>query len=128
MKQFTYLLAFILGTLFTSAQEMRQDAPITTVAFETTTIDYKTISKGADGSKVFTFKNTGAETLYIYDVFSTSHCKVLSKPTKGIAPGESGEIKIVYDTNHIGKIVKTITVKANVKNTIIALRLIGTVI
>lgn len=127
MRNFTFIL-FLLGTVLNSyGQQAPQNAPLTTINFEKTTIDFGVIPQGADGNKVFKFKNTGNEVLYIYNVFSTVNCKVISKPEKGIAPGGEGEIKIIYDTKIKGKIVRTLTVKANVQEGIIALNLTGLV-
>jgi len=121
-------MTIIVATCTATAQEMPQDAPLTTVQFENTTIDYGTIEAGSDGLRTFRFKNTGTSTLYVYNVFSSAHCTIVSKPSKGIATGEQGEIKIMYDTKIKGKIVKTLTVKANITDGIIPLNLTGTVI
>jgi hypothetical protein len=127
MRLFILFLSLAATAFSSIAQEMPKDAPLTSIQFETTTMDYSNIPQGSNGLRVFKFKNTGTQTLYIYNVFSTSHCKIVSKPTEGIEPGENGEIEILYDTKVKGKIVKTLTVKANVKDGIIPLNLTGTV-
>jgi hypothetical protein len=128
MRQYILFLTLISAAFTVAAQEMPQDAPLTVMQFETTTINYGAIAAGSDGLRTFKFKNTGTNTLYIYNVFSSAHCKIVSKPSKGIAVGEEGEIKIAYDTKIKGAIVKTLTVKANIKSGIIPLSLTGTVI
>ena len=60
--------------------------------------------------RVFTFTNTGEELLKIYKIYSSCSCDILSKPENPIKPGDKGEIKVKYDTNKVGPIVKTLTV------------------
>ena len=70
-----------------SAQEK-----IAKIEFETTVIDYGTIEKGADGIRVFKFKNTGNAPLVVSAVKSSCGCTVPKKPEAPILPGEDGEI------------------------------------
>lgn len=126
--KFLYTLFFVLvGTLAVSAQSEPLQQ-LTEVTFETTTINYGTLTKGADGTRTFVFKNTGAHPLVIEKVFSSSYCKVLSRPEEPVAVGETGKIVVKYDTNKIGPIVKTITVKLNIKEQIVSLGLKGKVV
>lgn len=127
MKQFIYFFVFIITSTFAVAQEMPQDAPLTSITFDSTTMDYGVIPAGANGVRSFKFKNSGSNTLYIYNIFSSPHLKVLSQPKDGIAPGEEAEIKVEYNTSIKGKIVKTLTVKANTKEGIVPLSVTGTV-
>jgi hypothetical protein len=127
MKTLYVLLFAFIGTWTMNAQsEPLQE--LTEVTFEATSINYGTLSKGADGTRTFVFKNTGSHPLLIEKVFSSSYCKVLSYPKKPIAAGETGEIVVKYDTNKLGPIVKTITVKMNVKEKMVSLGLKGNVV
>lgn len=101
---------------------------VTTVEFETTTIDYGKIAKGSDGVRTFKFKNTGDHPLKIYAIYSSCNCDIVSKPEEPIAPGETGEIKVKYDTSKVGPIVKTITANTNTKDKLIPLNLVGEVL
>jgi hypothetical protein len=127
MKHLIFFIATFTGLMTVNAQ---QDTTIelTTVEFESRTIDYGKISKGANGTRTFTFENTGEHPLIIYKVFSSSYSKVVSYPEKPTASGEKGEIVIKYDTNKLGPIVKTITVQLNIKEKLIPLNLKGTVV
>lgn len=98
------------------------------IEFESETIDYGTIEKGADGVRVFKFKNTGDAPLIISKVKSTCGCTVPKKPEEPIMPGESGEIEVKYDTNRVMPIRKTITVTSNADRPTVALKIKGNVI
>lgn len=98
------------------------------IEFETETIDYGTIEKGANGVRVFKFKNTGSAPLIVSDVKSSCGCTVPKKPTAPIMPGENGEIEVKYDTKRVNPIRKTITVTSNAERQTVALKIKGTVI
>lgn len=73
--------------------------------------------KVTDGEKVeysYRFKNTGAKPLVIVDATASCGCTVPQKPEKPILPGETGFIKIVFDSKgRVGNAYKTITVVSN---------------
>ena len=87
------------------------NAPV--IEFESDVIDYGKIDQGADGVRVFKFKNTGKSPITIARVQSSCGCTVPQKPEAPILPGQSGEIKVKYDTNRIGGFSKEITVFSN---------------
>ena len=119
-----FSLIFFLCSLTLFAQE---SAP--QIEFDSTTIDYGTIENGSDGERIFSFKNTGNADLLITNVQSSCGCTIPKKPEGPIAPGESSEIIVRYDTKRVGPFRKTITVTTNQQNNpIIALKLKGTVL
>jgi len=91
MKQLITILFIGLISLGLNAQAK--------IEFKADTIDYGTVEKGADGVRVFEFTNTGDAPLIISNVKSSCGCTVPSKPKDPIMPGDSGEIKVKYDTN-----------------------------
>jgi len=113
------LLLFCLyaGIIISNAQTKNQkqiDGPV--IKFEKMEYDYGTITQGADGNCVFKFKNTGNEPLIISDVRKSCGCTVPTWSTQPILPGQSGAIKLGYDTSKVGAFSKTITVISNANN------------
>ena len=100
------------------------------ISFESETIDYGEVAQNSDGSRVFKFTNTGDAPLVIKNAKSSCGCTVPKKPEGPIAPGESGEIVVLYDTkNRVGQFRKTITLTTNIENqTIVALKIKGNVL
>ena len=98
------------------------------IEFETTVIDYGTIDKGADGVRVFKFKNTGNAPLVVTSVKSSCGCTIPKKPEAPVLPGETGEIEVKYDTKRVNPIRKTITVTSNAETPTVALKIKGNVI
>ena len=114
--------------VFTLSLGINAQDKVAKIEFETETIDYGTIEKGADGVRVFKFKNTGDAPLVVSAVKSTCGCTVPKKPTAPILPGESGEIEVKYDTKRVNPIRKTITVTSNAVRPTVALKIKGTVV
>ncbi len=73
--------------------------------------------KVTDGEKVeysYRFKNTGTKPLVIVEATASCGCTVPQKPEKPILPGETGFIKVVFDSKgRVGNAHKTITVVSN---------------
>lgn len=95
----------------TEAVSQPADGPA--ISFEATTLDYGVIEKGADPYRVFTFTNAGTAPLVIKHAKGSCGCTVPTYPKEPIGPGESGEIKVRYDTNRMGKFNKRITLTTN---------------
>ena len=106
MKKRLLFLAVALFTVATWAQ-----TPV--MKFAQDTLDYGTISPGNNGLKIFKLTNQGNAPLVISDVRSSCGCTVPKKPTAPIMPGKQGEIEVVYDTQRVGPIRKTIYVYSN---------------
>ena len=123
MKKIYSILFIGLFTITLLAQEK-----MAKIEFETTVIDYGTIEKGADGIRVFKFKNTGDAPLVVSAVKSSCGCTVPKKPEAPILPGEDGEIQVKYDTKRVNPIRKTITVTSNADTPTVALKIKGNVI
>lgn len=117
---------FLLLAFFTFQLYAQEKTP--KIEFETTVIDYGTIEKGADGVRVFKFKNTGNAPLVVTSVKSSCGCTVPKKPEAPVLPGETGEIEVKYDTKRVNPIRKTITVTSNAETPTVALKIKGNVI
>ncbi|MEH6537881.1 MAG: DUF1573 domain-containing protein [Psychroserpens sp.] len=120
-------LAVILCIAFLSVGVYAQEK-IAKIEFKTDVIDYGTIEKGADGVRVFEFTNTGNAPLIISKAKSTCGCTVPDWPKAPIMPGETGEIRVKYDTNRVNPIRKTITVSSNADTPSVALKIKGLVV
>ena len=121
-------LIAILFVGLISLGSFAQDNKVAKIEFKTDVIDYGTIEKGADGLRIFEFTNTGDAPLVISSAKSTCGCTVPNWPKSPIMPGESGEIKVKYDTKRVNPIRKTITVISNAETPTVALKIKGIVI
>ncbi|RFC55490.1 DUF1573 domain-containing protein [Brumimicrobium aurantiacum] len=119
MKKVLFTLSLLFTALFGMNTVMAQAAVESgaKIEFEKETHDYGTISQYADGTCEFKFTNTGNEPLVISNAKGSCGCTVPQWPREPIAPGESGVIKVKYDTKRVGVIGKSVTLQSNAINT-----------
>lgn len=138
MKKIHTLFALLLFAFVLSSQAYSQtpaeadpaDASTQTYAemnFQSELIDYGTIDNGADGVRIFQFTNTGEAPLKITSARGSCGCTVPQWPREEIAPGESGEIKVTYDTKRTGPFSKSVTLNYNGSPAIKVLKIKGVV-
>ncbi len=148
-----YLLFFIAAIIFTGCDVRRKDKiaddsfikeekikkvmdeekaaalkDSTTVQLIDSLYNFGTVKEGELVKYSFTFKNTGTKALVVETAHASCGCTVPEKPEQPIKPGETGVIKVVFDTK--GKSAhqeKTITVNSNARPEFGDLKLIGTV-
>lgn len=115
MRKLVFTLLMALVTTFTFAQRVEDTGSSSKpkIEFESEIINYGTIKKNADGVRYFKFTNTGSAPLVIEKVKGSCGCTVPTKPEEPIMPGASGEIKVKYATNRVGRFVKTVTIVSN---------------
>lgn len=97
------------------------------MTFENELHDYGTIKQGADGGCEFKFKNTGKEPLVISNAKGSCGCTVPTWPKEPIMKGQTGVIKVHYDTKRVGAFTKTVTIESNSKTNPKVLTIKGTV-
>ncbi|MFC2111041.1 DUF1573 domain-containing protein [Bacteroidota bacterium] len=131
MKRLIILVNILfLTTISLSAQTgteaANNNAP--KIDFEKVVHDYGTLYQNGDGNCVFKFTNTGKEPLILTTVRSSCGCTVPKWPKEPILPGQSGVIKVKYDTRRLGVIHKQITVRSNATNATVQLSIRGTIL
>lgn len=78
--------------------------------------DFGKINEGEKLEVIFHYKNTGDKPLVIYMVKPSCGCTLAETPGKPLAPGETGEIKALFNSEgKPGMQHKTISVDANTK-------------
>ncbi len=97
-------------------EEVKPDNPnAPEITFESEIHDYGTIKQGADGGCEFKFKNTGKDPLIISNARGSCGCTVPTWPKEPIMKGQTGSIKVHYDTKRVGAFTKTVTLNSNAK-------------
>lgn len=106
------LMALFMGVATANAQAV--------LKFERISHDYGKFTENEVQTCVFKFTNTGNEPLVIHQAFASCGCTVPTYPKESIAPGKSGELKVVY--NGKGKLPghfkKTVSVRSNATNSL----------
>ncbi len=97
--------------------------------------NFGSLNAGEVVSFTFVFRNEGTKTLRITGVDSGCGCMEVNLPEKNIAPGNEGQIEVIYNSaGEVGRQLKTVTlfsnadedkkqifIKANVTNELIKL-------
>ena len=113
-KIYAVLTMFLLLGTAAFAQPKVNQGP--QIEFEKSIHDYGDIPYDGDGVCTFVFTNTGNAPLIITDAKKSCGCTVPSWPKEPIAPGQSAEIKVKYDTKRSGMINKSVSVISNAVN------------
>lgn len=88
--------------------------PTTSLSFDNLEYDYGTVTAGEKVQYAYKFKNTGAEPLIISNAKGSCGCTVPEWPKEPIAPGETSEILVQFDSsNKSGNQSKRVTITAN---------------
>jgi len=126
-------ISFMMTNLAFSQTETSKDEVIApnpnaaVITFDKVIHDYGVINKGDNGKCEFKFTNTGKEPLILSRPRSNCGCTVPTWPRQPIMPGKSDIITVVYDTQRMGPIHKSVTVFSNAKNNAVVLQIKGTV-
>jgi len=97
------------------------------IKFENNTYDFGELYFGGNGTCEFVFKNEGKEPLILLNVRTTCGCTVPEWPDKPVKEGETGIIRVSYDTYRVGAFTKAITVYSNAANSPVRLFIKGRV-
>jgi len=92
----------------------KPQGPKTSIQFAEMEHDFGTIDQNTTNPKTFTFTNTGEHPLIISNAKGSCGCTVPSYPKEPIAPGETGEIEVIYRPGtQANQQTKTVTITAN---------------
>ena len=87
--------------------------PKTSMSFEESTYDFGQVKSGEKVTHNYSFTNTGDEPLLLSNVKASCGCTAPNWPRTPIAPGETGEIEVVFSARGKGKQKKNVTITAN---------------
>ena len=102
----------------------------TEMAFESMDYEFGEVKEGTQVKYTYKFKNTGDQNLILINVKGSCGCTVPEEwPKNPIAPGETGEIKVVFDSqDRVGNVRKNVRVEANTNPSLNVLTLSGVVV
>ena len=105
------------------------DGELPVMTFESTEYDFGTVKEGEVVDYIFKFTNTGSFPLIISKATATCGCTVPQWPKDPIGVGESGEIRVKFNTlNRTNQQTKYVNINANTKPEVTRLKISGNVI
>lgn len=100
----------------TAENPVAQNINFAEITFKDTFHDFGDILEGQKVEFVYEFKNTGKHELLITNCQAQCGCTVPNWPKQPVQPGESGKIKVIFDSSGKGGVNnKNVTVYANIK-------------
>ena len=113
-------------TLASNPEKVQDGVPKPVFSFEDTEFDFGTVNEGDIVNHTYLFTNTGKSPLVIDKATASCGCTVPDWPKQPIGAGETGEIKIRFDTrNKPNQQIKIISIIANTEPTLTRLRIKG---
>lgn len=132
MKYFAFISAlFLLVACSEEKKEVTTDIVenLTEIKFENELYDFGEITQGEKVKFTYQFTNVGESDLVISSAKGSCGCTVPDWPRKPIAPGESAEIRVVFNSEgKNGKQHKKVSVIANTQPSTTVVALTGNVI
>lgn len=104
----------IIAVLLACNNTTQNDKPL--LKFNSDTVNFGQIKKGDSISVTFPFHNVGKANLIIKDVQASCACTIVLFDKKTIAPGDSGVIKVQFNsskTKDTGVVIRPIAVETN---------------
>ena len=100
------------------------DTGLVKIIFREYEHDFGKVTEGEKVAYEFKFENQGTSDLVLESAKASCGCTVPEYNTKPIAPGKTGNLKVVFETaGRFGKQTKTITVKSNAKTPVVLLKI-----
>ncbi len=124
MKQ-VILITLLMLSVYCIAYGQENDH--TGIVFDTVTYDFGLLKKGSDATYRFSFVNRSETPVILTNVKSSCGCTVPEWPRAPFKPGESGTIKVKYNTRITGTFQKTIHVHTSQNSQPIVLTIKGVV-
>ena len=98
---------------------------LTTVSINSTVIDFGSFPKEEKQERSFILTNTGNGLLVIQDIVTSCGCTKVEYSKEPVRPGETLEVKVIYEAEQAEHFNKTVTVYCNAENSPLRLAVKG---
>ena len=113
--------------IITGKKKVGTDKSLTTVSMDQTEKDFGNIPLNEKREHVFKLVNTGNKPLVIYDVVTSCGCTKAEYGKEPVRPGETLELKVIYNAEDKGRFRKNLTVYCNAEDSPLKLTVVGVV-
>ena len=98
---------------------------ITQVSINQTELEFGSFPKEEKQERSFVLTNTGTGLLVIHDAITSCGCTKVEYSKQPVRPGETLELKVIYEAEDAGRFNKTVTVYCNTDNSPLRLKVKG---
>lgn len=110
-----------------TGKKMGTDKSVTTVSIVDSEKDFGNIPLNEKREHVFKLVNTGNKPLVIYDVVTSCGCTKAEYGKEPVRPGETLDLKVIYNAEDKGRFRKNLTVYCNAEDSPLKFSISGTV-
>ena len=109
----------------TGTRSAKPSGQTTEVSVNQTVMDFGSFPKDEKQERSFVLTNTGKGLLVVHDVTTSCGCTKVEYSKQPVRPGETLELKVIYEAEDTGYFSKTVTVYCNVENSPLRLKVRG---
>ena len=113
--------------IITGKKKVGTDKSVTTVSIVDSEKDFGNIPLNEKREHVFKLVNTGNKPLVVYDVVTSCGCTKAEYGMEPVRPGETLELKVIYNAEGKGRFRKNLTVYCNAEDSPLKLTVVGVV-
>ena len=113
--------------IITGKKKVGTDKSVTTVSIVDSEKDFGNIPLNEKREHVFKLVNTGNKPLVVYDVVTSCGCTKAEYGMEPVRPGETLELKVIYNAEDKGRFRKNLTVYCNAEDSPLKLTVVGVV-
>ena len=103
------------------------DAFATKMTVDRTDYDFGTFPMSERQECVFRITNSGSSLLMVQDVVTSCGCTKVEYDKHPVPPGQSMDLKVIYEAEESGRFTKVVTVYSNAETSPVRLRITGNV-
>lgn len=113
--------------IITGKKRVGADKSVTTVSMDQSEKNFGNIPLNEKREHIFMLVNTGNKPLVIYDVVTSCGCTKAEYGKEPVRPGETLELKVIYNAEDKGRFRKNLTVYCNAEDSPLKLTVVGVV-
>ena len=113
--------------IITGKKRVGADKSVTTVSMDQSEKNFGNIPLNEKREHIFKLVNTGNKPLVIYDVVTSCGCTKAEYGKEPVRPGETLELKVIYNAEDKGRFRKNLTVYCNAEDSPLKFSISGTV-
>ena len=113
--------------IITGKKRVGADKSVTTVSMDQSEKNFGNIPLNEKREHIFKLVNTGNKPLVIYDVVTSCGCTKAEYGKEPVRPGETLELKVIYNAEDKGCFRKNLTVYCNAEDSPLKLTVVGVV-
>ena len=110
-----------------TGRDKQQNEPVTKITVDRTEYDFGTFSISERQECIFCITNSGSSLLTVQDVVTSCGCTKVEYDKRPVPPGQSMDLKVIYEAEESGHFTKVVTVYSNAETSPVRLRIKGDV-